>query len=56
MDLIEMQIATWPDATLIAAHPYILALKHHAFLKQKFRNCSMQELSTKTCPHGWAQK
>ena len=31
-DLIDMHIATRPDATPIAAHPYALALKHHDFL------------------------
>ena len=38
MDLVEMHIATRPDATPIAACPYPLALKHHDFLKQEIQN------------------
>ena len=38
MDLIEMHIATRPDASPIASQPYPLALKHHDFLKQDIKN------------------
>ena len=38
IDLIEMHIATRPDATPIAACPSSLALKHHDFLKQEIQN------------------
>ena len=37
MDLIEMHIATRPDATPIAAYPYPLVLKHD-YLKQEIQN------------------
>ena len=36
-DLIEMHIATRPDAATIAAQSYPLALKHHDFLKQEIK-------------------
>ena len=38
MDLIEMHIATRPDATPIPACPYPLMIKHHHFLKQDIQN------------------
>ena len=38
MDLIEMYIATRPDATPVAAWPYPLPPKHHDFLKQEIKN------------------
>ena len=34
-DLIEMHIATRPDAASVAAWPYPLALKHHDFLETR---------------------
>ena len=37
-DLIELNIATRPDAAPIAAQPYPLALKHHDILKQGIKN------------------
>ena len=37
-DLIQMHIPTKPDAAPIAAKPYLLALKHHYFLKQEIIN------------------
>ena len=49
-----MHIATRPDATPISAHPYLLALKHHNFLKKEIQNCLMQVSYTKVCPHGQA--
>ena len=33
-----MYIATKPNAALITAQPYPLALKHHVFLKQEIKN------------------
>ena len=37
MDLIEMHIATRPDAAPAAAQPYPLAHRHHDFFKQEKR-------------------
>ena len=36
-DLTEVHIATRPDATPIAAHPYSIVLKHHDYLKQEIQ-------------------
>ena len=37
-DLIKIHIATWPDTAPVAAQPYISALKHHDFFKQKIKH------------------
>ena len=55
MDLIEMHIATGPDATPIATHPYPLALKHHDFLKQEIQNLLDVEIICKSISHWQAQ-
>ena len=43
-----MHIATRPDATPIAGHPYPLALKHYDFLKQEIQNLLDMEIIHKS--------
>ena len=53
-DLIEMHIATRPDAAPVAAQPYPLAHKHHDFLKQEIKILLDAGIIHKICPHGQA--
>ena len=49
---IQMHIATKLIATPIVAQPYLLALKHHDFLKQEIKNLHDAGNNQKACPHG----
>ena len=53
MGLIEMHIATRLDIAPVAAQPYLLALKHHDFLKQEIKNVVDAGIICKSMPP-WA--
>ena len=47
-----MHVATKPNAILIVAQPYPLALAHYVFLKQEIKNLLEARIIQNACTHG----